>query len=168
MIFSKIACPRSCWLHWHRVGVVVDYPDTCWNSRWQCGHDVGVVVDYIWTPQWLCGHFRKTLKASHRFKGPIRGKKVLGCVYTPNSNNLKIWKTPYLKKHLRFSNFAMEYLGENEKFTKLFCLILWGRGQSFKQKHNNGRKSFDTVTLKLVWLCHNDINLRLEVSSKYL
>ena len=34
------------------------------------------------------------------FKGTIRWIKVLGCVYKPNSNNLKIWKCLYLKKNL--------------------------------------------------------------------
>ena len=48
-------------------------------------------------------------------------------VNTPDSNNLNIWKFPYLKKKLgvhvvfdfadtRFLNFAIEYLWENEKF----------------------------------------------------
>ena len=41
------------------------------------------------------GHFRKPLKASYR---TIRWKTVLGCVYIPKGNNLKIWKCPYLKK----------------------------------------------------------------------
>ena len=53
-------------------------------------------------------------------------KKVFGCVYTSNSNNLIIWKPPYLKKNsgvhvvidysdTGFSIFAIEYLRENEK-----------------------------------------------------
>ena len=47
-VFSKIfvenVCPRSCWLCWHNVSVVIDYVDT--HCQWLCGHCVSVVVDY--------------------------------------------------------------------------------------------------------------------------
>ena len=44
------------------------------------------------------------------------GKKVFGCVYTSNNNNLKIWKPPYLKNNLGgLLNFEIEYIRENEK-----------------------------------------------------
>ena len=33
LIFLKIGCLCSHWLCWHRVGVVIEYTDTCWNSR---------------------------------------------------------------------------------------------------------------------------------------
>ena len=55
MIFSKIACPRSHWLRWHRVGIVVDYADS-FGKLWMLNTD---------------------------FKWSIRWKKVLGCVYKP-------------------------------------------------------------------------------------
>ena len=55
MIFLKIACPRSRWLRWHRVSLVIDYgtyaeivtdyADRCRRSHWLCGHGVGVVID---------------------------------------------------------------------------------------------------------------------------
>ena len=46
-----------------------------------------------------------------------------GCVYKPNSNNLKIWKPLYLKKNVHVPifvdytdmYFAIEYLREDEK-----------------------------------------------------
>ena len=47
LIFSKIGCPRSRWLRWHRVGIVIDFADMCWNSHWlyvcTIVHDVGIV-----------------------------------------------------------------------------------------------------------------------------
>ena len=41
-----------------RVHIVVDYADTCWNSRWLRGHNVSVATDYADTMSiscWLCG-----------------------------------------------------------------------------------------------------------------
>ena len=80
----------------------------CRRSQWQRGHG----QDYADT-------FGKLWRLLTDFKGTIRWKNVLGCVYKPNSNNLKIWKTLSLKKNLhvpvvnnyadtRFSNFAIE------------------------------------------------------------
>ena len=46
---------------------------------------------------WLPWHFWKTSKASHKCYINNQVKKVLGCVYNPKSNNLKIWKCPHLK-----------------------------------------------------------------------
>ena len=56
-----------------------------------------------WTHQWLRRHFLKTLMLLTDFKGTIRLKKVFWCVYTSNSNNLNIWKLPYLKKNCQKS-----------------------------------------------------------------
>ena len=64
-------------------------------------------------------------------------KKVLGYVYKPNSNNLKIQKCSYLKKFLhvgvvidyadtQFSNFAIEYLHENEKVCETVLACSYG------------------------------------------
>ena len=71
-------------------------------------------------------------------------KKVLGCVYTLNSNNLKIYKPSYVKNKLyvhvvnpdaRFSNFANEYLRENEKVCKtVFDCSYGAQVESFKEK----------------------------------
>ena len=80
------------------------------------------------------------------FKGTIRQKKVLGCVSTSNSNRLKTWKPSYRKKKMcvrvvneyadtRFSNFAIEYVRENEKVRDNVLVCLYGaKVKSFKQK----------------------------------
>ena len=56
------------------------------------------------------------------YKGTIR--QVLGCVYTPKSNNFKNMKTPNLKKKLHVVDYAdtrlIEYLTETKKFAKPF------------------------------------------------
>ena len=88
------------------------------------GHGVSVVNDYADT-------FGKLLSFLTNFKGTITRKKVFRCVYTSNSNNVKIGKIPYLKKKsgvhevvdytdTRFSSFLIEYLSENEKFLETF------------------------------------------------
>ena len=82
----------SCWLRPHDVS----------------GHDVSIDVEYADTSslyllvyatrtrcqqsRWLGGHFRKSLKASHRFLRNNQAKRYLGDI-----NNLKIWKPTYLK-----------------------------------------------------------------------
>ena len=55
-------------LRGHGVSVVNDYAG---------GHGDGIVNDYICTQtrQWLCGHFWKTLTASHRLKNKQSGQK---------------------------------------------------------------------------------------------
>ena len=86
------------------VRVVVDYADTCWNSRWLRGHHISVVIKYMdtvsaklltmWTQcqriQRLHRHgndyvvtFRKLwMKASHRFERKNQVKKNLDlCKY---------------------------------------------------------------------------------------
>ena len=84
----------------------------CQRSQRLHGHSVGVVaVNFVGFSQIL--------------KDQSGEKKVFGCVYKPNSNNLKICKCPYLKINLhvrvvvdysntRYSNFAIEYLRENK------------------------------------------------------
>ena len=107
-------CPRSQGLREH----IKDYADTFWK---------------LW-------------RLLTNFKGTITQKKVFGYVYTSNSNNLKIWKPPYLKKNLGvrvvldyadtgFSNFAIEYLRENEKVREtVFACSYGAQVESFKQK----------------------------------
>ena len=114
---------------------------------------VRVVNDYA-THQW---HYLKTLKASHRFYRSNQAKKDIGCVNRSNSNNLKIWKPPYLKKNLcvrvvvdyadtGFSIFAIEYLRENENVCKtVFACSYGAKVESFKPK--NSQKYRDTVPL---------------------
>ena len=91
-----------------RVHLVVDYADTCWNSRWLRGHNVSVATDYADTMSiscWLCGQgvgevvdyadtimtmqtlSEKLWRLLTDFKGTIRQKRYLVCVYTPTSNN---------------------------------------------------------------------------------
>ena len=91
---------------------------------------VRVVVDCADT-------FWKLWRLLTDFKGTIRQKQVFGCVYTSNSNNLNIWKLPYLEKNsgvrvvvdyadTRFSNFAIEYFRENEKVREtVFACSYW-------------------------------------------
>ena len=67
----------------------------------------------------------------------MQAKKKFGCVYTANSNNLKIWKPPYLNKKscvsvvvdygdTGFSIFAIEYLRENEKARETVLTCWYG------------------------------------------
>ena len=81
--------------------------------------------------------FWKLLKFLTEFKGTIRRKKGFKCFYTPNSNNLNIWKPLNLTKKLcvrvavdyvdtRFSNFVIEYLRANEKNCKTVCACSYG------------------------------------------
>ena len=84
------------------------------------------------------------------------GKKSFN---TSNSNNLKIWKSPYLKKKIgirvvvdfmdtRFSNFAIKYLRENKKFRKTIFSCSYGAHVESLKTKQNGRKSCDTAPLK--------------------
>ena len=124
-------CLRSQRLCWHGVSVVNNYNDTmsawstntlipCQHSQWLRRHCVSVVngQDYADT----FGKLWRLLL----LKGTIRQKRLLGCIYTSNSHNFKIWKSPYIKKKIRvrvvvdygdtrISNFAIEYLCKNEK-----------------------------------------------------
>ena len=106
MIFSKIVCPRSRWLHWHFVSIVNDY-----------------------TPihHWLRGPFLKTLQVSHRFQRNMQAKKKFGCVYTANSNNLKIWKPPYLNKKISIFDLCNRISSRKRKSSRnRFNLLTWG------------------------------------------
>ena len=86
-------------------------------------------------------------------------KRYLGVfsVHTSNSNNLQIWKPPYLTKKsgvlvvvdyadTGFSIFAIEYLRENENVCKtVFACSYGAKAESFKPK--NSQKYRDTVPL---------------------
>ena len=91
-------CQRGQWLRWHCVSDVSHYADTvseystntrtlCQRSQWLRGHG----QDYVDT-------LGKLFRLLTDLKGTIRQKKLLGCIYATNSNKLKIWKSPYLKK----------------------------------------------------------------------
>ena len=86
------------------------------------------------------------------------GKKVFGCVYTSNSNNIKIKKLPYRKKNsgvsivvdyadTGFSNFAIEYLRENEKVRETVFACSYGTQNLLSQ--TNCQKSRETVLLSV-------------------
>ena len=80
----------------------------------------------------------------------------------PSINNLTIRKYLYLKKKLlvsivadyadtRLSNFALAYLRENKKVRDTVVACSYGaQVESFKQK--NGRKSRNTVPLKILYI----------------
>ena len=72
LIFSKIACWRSHRLRRHIVGVVNDNADT-FGKLW-----------------WLLTDFKETIRPKRYF--------YCRCAYVSNSNNFKIWKSPYLQK----------------------------------------------------------------------
>ena len=103
--------------------VFVDYADTYWNSCWLRGHTVGVVIDYVDTTMTTRTLLEKLLRLLTDFKGTVRQKKV----FRYNSNNLKIWKPPYLKKKLR----AIEYLRENDKFCETVFVCSYGAQVEF-------------------------------------
>ena len=99
-----------------------------------------VTKNVIWYFQRLRGHkkdYANTLGKLWRlltdFEGTIR---YLGVFTHANSNNLKIWKCPYLTNicvstlslitDTGYSNFAIEYLRENEKVREtVFACSYW-------------------------------------------
>ena len=129
---------------------------------WLCGHDVPVVNNYAdtdkttWTLSVNFEGFSQILKEQS-------GEKRYFVVFTnPIAIIKKIWKCPYVKKNVcirvvndyadtQFSNFAIEYLHENEKLWESAFACSYGGAQveSFKQK--NGRKSRDTVCEYCIW-----------------
>ena len=145
--------------------VVVDYADTLSAQSMTSGTRAEMSEQSTNIPTWtrLRGHFWKTLKASSQTFMEQSGKKVTWIhLHTySNSNNLKK-KSLYLKKKLlvsivadyadtRLSNFALAYLRENEKVRDTVVACSYGaQVESFKQK--NGRKSRNTVPLKILYI----------------
>ena len=97
---------------------------------------------------------QKTLKGFSQ----ILNEQSAECLHTlQKSNNLKIWKSAYLKKKLlvrivndymdkRFSNFTIEYLRENKKFRKtVFAHSYGAQAEAFKKT----KKVKNLVTLSL-------------------
>ena len=130
-------CRRSCWPRSQGVGVVVDYTDT------------------TMTTETLLENFERLLTD---FKGTIRWKNVLGCVYTLKSSNLKIWKPPYLKKKLNVcvvNNYTLVHKHVIFEFCSRISL------QSRKNSWNRFRLSFGTQVesfkqkkwLNISWPC---------------
>ena len=117
----------------------------CWHSQPLRGHIVSVVNNYADT-------YKTTQTLSGDFEGFSQILKVLGCVYKPNSNNLKISKENF---HVciivdyadtRFLNFAIEYLHENKKVDETVFACSYGAQVSILSQKNS-RKSRDTVPL---------------------
>ena len=93
------------------------------------------------------GHFRKLWRLLTDFKGTIRWKNILKCVYKPYSTNKKIWNHPSLMKNLRvrivadfidtqFLNFAIKYLCKNQKVCITNLAFSYGtQFEYFKQKN---------------------------------
>ena len=107
------------WLCRHAVALVMTTRTRCWHRHWPRGYGVGVVIehaniDMTMTTRTLLENFegfsqilkvksgKKSiyiyfrLMATSTFYSRFTNtawllKKVLGCVYIPNSNNLKIW-----------------------------------------------------------------------------
>ena len=109
----------------------------CWRSCWPSGPCVGKVSNYADTDKTTRTRSEKLWRLLTDVEGTFRRKKVLGCVYKPNSNYLETWKHPYLKKilrvrvvvdyaNMRFSNFAIEYLNKKEKIRKSFFACSYG------------------------------------------
>ena len=77
-------------------------------------------------------------------------KEVLGCVCTPNSNNLKIWKPPYQKINLRvrvvnkYADTRFLNLAKTKRFVKPFLPVHMGPMSDLLSKTYNGRISRDT------------------------
>ena len=107
----------------------------CQSSRWLCGH----INDYVDT-------FWKLWRLLTDFKGTLRQKKVFGCVYTSNGNNLKIWKPPYLKND--FLSLWSNIFVKTKKFPKLFWPVHMGPRSNLLSKQN-GQKSRDTVPFRV-------------------
>ena len=107
--------------------------DTCQCSRRLRRH----AVTYFTSDKKL------TIKGFSQILKEHSGKQR--CIYTPNSNNLKIWNH-YLKKNLRvrvvsdnaytrFSNFAIEYLREDKQVRETVFVCSYGaQVKSYKQK----------------------------------
>ena len=167
-------CQRSQQLIGHHVSVVNDYADTCQVSvvnNYTNIVSVKSTTTLALSKLFYFGKIKKTnIKKSSRSQPLCRHrqdyadtfgkllrflkdlnqakKSYLGAftVYTPNSNNLKIWKSLYLKKKMRvlvvvdygdtrFSNIAIEYLNKNEKVREtVFASLYRAQVESFKQK----------------------------------
>ena len=100
----------------HGVSVVNDNADTC----------VGVVNDYA--------HMDKTTRTLGKlcrlltdFKGTVRWKKVLGCVFKPNSNNLKLsLSNIFAKTKISKTVFVCSYGAQVKSFKqKIWSKISW-------------------------------------------
>ena len=64
-------------------------------------------------------------------------------VYTPNSNNLKIWKPPYLL----YRKLCNRISSQNEKVRETVCASSLGPIVEYFKQKKYGQKSCDTVSL---------------------
>ena len=106
--------------------------------------------------------FEKLWRLLTDLKGTIRQKTLLGGIYKPNINNLKIWKSLFLKKiacphsrgHAVFKLCNRISSRKQKVRETVFARSFGVHFESVKQKY--GRKSHDTVPLtflKLVYYC---------------
>ena len=132
----------------------------CQRGRWLRLHDFGVVIDYsvtvfawlLTTPKLL----EKIWRPLTDFKGLIRQKNVFWCVYIPNGNSLKIWKTPHPKKvaclqserlrGLAIFELCDQISSRKQKLAKLFMSVHMGPKKNLVSQKNY-QKSCATVPL---------------------
>ena len=97
-------------------------------------------VDTCWNSQWLRGHFGKFEAFSQILKEQSVKKRYLDVfTYTSNNNNLKIFKSPYLKKKLGhwlrwhpIFELCNPLSPQKRKISRnSFCLFIWGPGRIF-------------------------------------
>ena len=62
---------------------------------------------------------------------------------------------------MRFSNFAIKYLRENEKVRETIVIVRMGPRSNLKKK-NNGRKSYDTTNFYAFRLCSSSSTLLIK------
>ena len=98
----------------------------CQRSQRQRRHCVGVVNDYA--------HMDKTTRTLGKLwrlltdcKGTVRWKKVLGCVFKPNSNNLKLsLSNIFAKTKISKTVFVCSYGAQVKSFKqKIWSKISW-------------------------------------------
>ena len=118
----------------------------CPHGHWSLVKDYALTRGQR-TQTTLRGHFRKLWRLLTDFKGTIRWKNILKCVYKPYSTNKKIWNHPSLMKNLRvrivvdfidmqFLNFAIKYLCKNQKVCITNLAFSYGtQFEYFKQKN---------------------------------
>ena len=88
------SCQHSHWLHWHRVGVVVDYADTCRKSHWLRD----TITAYSLTMRTPTANFKGFSQILKEQSLSIRWKKYLDVFTHRISNNFKLWKPLHKEK----------------------------------------------------------------------
>ena len=92
-------CPRSCWLRRHVLKKSLTTRTRCWCSHRLRGQRCRRSQQIREHGQDYADTFGKLWRLLTDFKGTIRWKMVLGCIYKLN-RKFKNMKTLYLKKNL--------------------------------------------------------------------